>query len=343
MRVTDDYDLSVRNTFGMRVRCRRFVECDTTDDVAAACAMLRDREEPWLVIGAGSNILFTGDYGGTVVHVAVKGIAAEETDGDVLVSAGGGEVFDDVVARCVAEGRHGLENLSGIPGEAGASAVQNIGAYGVEAGDMICAVEAVETATGRPVTLSGADCGYGYRHSRFKDEWKGKYVVTRVTYRLTKTFIPHTDYGNIRERLSCAGYVTDDDMNALDAQTMRRVITALRREKLPDPKTAGNAGSFFTNPIVSAETAERMTHEHPGMPCYPAADGRRKLSAAWMIDRCGWRGRTVGRAGVHDRQALVIVNRGGAAPRDILAVCRAVQDDVRRTFGITLTPEVNII
>ena len=245
-------------------------------------------------------------------------------------------MFDDVVAYAVEHGYHGAENLSIIPGEVGASAVQNIGAYGVEAKDIIYKVEAVEIATGRVVVFDNADCEYSYRQSKFKHEWKDKYLVTHVIYRLQKTFRPDLDYGNIRSALEakCIAEPT--------AQQLRDVIIEIREAKLPDPKVLGNAGSFFMNPIVEKAKYEELAALYPGMPHYTIDDSHEKIPAGWMIDLCGWKGKSLGRAGVHDKQALVLVNRGGATGEEIVKLCETIQEDVKQKFGIEIHPEVNV-
>jgi UDP-N-acetylmuramate dehydrogenase len=259
----------------------------------------------------------------------------------VSIRCWAGLVFDDVVAFATNKGLYGMENLSLIPGEVGASAVQNIGAYGAEAKDVIESIEAVEIATGKVVTISAADCNYAYRQSIFKHEWKNKYLITHVTYRLSSTFTPHLDYGNIRAELEKKGIVMPT------AQQLRDTIIEIRNEKLPDPKVEGNAGSFFMNPIVDKEKYQELAARYDKMPHYVVEDTNGKVAykipAGWMIDQCGWKGKTLGKAGVHAKQALVLVNRGGATGADITHLMKTIQDDVKRTFGIELHPEVNII
>ena len=223
----------------------------------------------------------------------------------------------------------------------GASAVQNIGAYGVEAKDYIERIEAVEIATSRVVTIPAEHCGYGYRQSKFKQEWKNRYLITHVTYRLSTDFQPHLDYGNIREALRQA--YGADDVSALTAQQLRDAIIGIRNAKLPDPKVMGNAGSFFMNPIVNRGKYEQLAALYPGMPHYEVDKDHVKIPAGWMIDQCGWKGKALGRAGVHDKQALVLVNLGGATGDEIVRLCQAIQKDVEAKFGIVIHPEVNII
>ncbi len=337
MKDISNYDLSGHNTFGIKARCRRFIEFASVAELQEALRMLTAADRPLLMLGGGSNLLLTGDFAGTVLHSAIKGVSVLEDGDDVLVRVGSGEVWDDFVALCVARGWHGAENLSLIPGEVGASAVQNIGAYGVEAKDLISSVEAVDIVSGGVVTIENGDCGYAYRQSRFKSEWAGRYVVTHVTYRLDKLFNPRLDYGNIRSELQKRGICEPT------AAQLRQTIIDIRNAKLPDPKVTGNAGSFFTNPIVSREKYDELAARYPVMPHYDVDESHVKVPAGWLIEQCGWKGGSLGAAGVHPKQALVLVNLGGATGKDILRLCEAIQGDVAAKFGITLKPEVNVI
>lgn len=337
MRDERDFDLTRYNTFGIKTTCRRFIEFASVDELTTALATLTKYDLPLLTLGGGSNILFTKDFNGTVFHSAIRGMEHMVAGSDVFVRVGSGEVWDDFVAYAVGNGWYGAENLSLIPGSVGASAVQNIGAYGAEAKDIIYSVEAIDIAAGERVCFSNADCRYDYRHSRFKEGWRGRYIVTHVTYRLSTQFVPHLDYGNIRSELSAEG------ISEPTAQQLRDIIIKIRRQKLPDPEIEGNAGSFFMNPVVEKSVYESIAKEYGDVPHYLMDDGRVKIPAGWMIDRCGWKGRTVGRVGVHDKQALVLVNRGGATGTDVVSLCEAVQSDVKNSFGIEIKPEVNII
>lgn len=337
MRDVCNYNLLAHNTFGINANCRRFVEFETAQEAASFFSSYSCGEEPLLLIGGGSNLLLTADFPGLVLRSDIKGMTMREDNGHVLLRCGSGEVWDDVVAHSVSQGWHGAENLSLIPGDVGASAVQNIGAYGAEIKDILTEVEAVEMATGRMVTFSNADCEYGYRDSRFKHDWKNRFFITAVTYRLEKTFQPRLEYGNIRQKLTAAG------INHPTASQLRQVIIDIRNEKLPDVKVEGNAGSFFVNPVVSREKYLELEASYPGMPHYTIDEGHEKIPAGWMIEQCGWKGRTLGRAGVHSRQALVLVNKGGATGQEVLRLCQAVQEDVFRRFGIEIHSEVNIV
>ena len=345
MKDLKDYSLLAHNTFGIDAKCSRFVEYASVEEAQQLVASLTEADQPLLILGGGSNLLLTGDYQGTVLHSAIKGIEVmenssfenqEDEKGSVFLKCGSGEVFDDVVAYAVEHGYHGAENLSIIPGEVGASAVQNIGAYGVEAKDIIYKVEAVEIATGKVVNFDNADCQYSYRQSKFKHEWRDKYLVTHVIYRLSKTFTPDLDYGNIRASLA-AKHIAEPT-----AQQLRDVIIEIRNAKLPDPKVEGNAGSFFMNPIVEKAKYDELAAQYPGMPHYTIDAEHEKIPAGWMIDQCGWKGKSLGRAGVHDKQALVLVNRGGATGEEIVKLCETIRKDVFEKFGIEIHPEVNV-
>ena len=345
MKDLKDYSLLAHNTFGIDAKCSRFVEYASVEEAQQLVVSLTEADQPLLILGGGSNLLLTGDYQGTVLHSAIMGIEVmenssfenqEDEKGSVFLKCGSGEVFDDVVAYAVEHGYHGAENLSIIPGEVGASAVQNIGAYGVEAKDIIYKVEAVEIATGKVVNFDNADCQYSYRQSKFKHEWRDKYLVTHVIYRLSKTFTPDLDYGNIRTSLA-AKHIAEPT-----AQQLRDVIIEIRNAKLPDPKVEGNAGSFFMNPIVEKAKYDELAAQYPGMPHYTIDAEHEKIPAGWMIDQCGWKGKSLGKAGVHDKQALVLVNRGGAKGEDIIRLCEAIQQDVFEKFGIQIHPEVNV-
>ena len=247
---------------------------------------------------------------------------------------GAGEVWDDFVAWAVERGLGGVENLSLIPGEVGASAVQNIGAYGVEAKDVIALVEAIDLSNGQKRVFGTEECNYAYRQSIFKNALKGKYAITYVTYRLQKQPVLKLDYGNIRAVLGDNGQHTISDV--------RQAIIDIRNAKLPDPKVQGNAGSFFMNPVVSREKFLSIQKDYPQMPFYEV-EGGVKIPAGWMIDQCGWKGKSLGRAGVHDKQALVLVNLGGASSEEIITLCNTICKDVYDKFGIDIHPEVNLI
>ncbi len=341
MQTFTNASLLKRNTFGIDQRCDELLVYQDEADARAIALDSRLQTTPYFLLGGGSNLLLTRDFQGLVItpekrfDVRVK----QEDVAEVVLRCWAGTTFDDVVAYAVEHGWHGLENLSLIPGECGASAVQNIGAYGVEAKDVIVNVEAVEIGTGKTVVIKAEDCGYGYRQSRFKHEWKDRYVILSVSYRLSKIFAPDLDYGNIRLELERRGIAVGE----LTAQQLRDAIMDIRRAKLPDPEVMGNAGSFFMNPIVDKPTFNRLRTGHPDLRYFEVGEGRYKIPAGWMIDQCGWKGKNLGPAGVYDRQALVLVNRGGAKGADIVALMHAVQADVKERFGLELCPEVNVI
>lgn len=321
------------NTFGIDVYADRFIEYDTEDELRQVVSLLSDT--PYLHIGGGSNLLFTTDFKGIVLHSAIKGLTVvEENDEHVLVRVGAAEVWDDVVAYCIGQNWSGVENLSLIPGEVGASAVQNIGAYGVEVKDAIERVETIDLTNGESRVFGVDECHYGYRESVFKNELKGRYAVTYVTYSLNKRFTPHLDYGNIRQQL--------DGVDVVTPAVVREAVIRIRQSKLPDPKVQGNAGSFFKNPVVDRDCYERLATLYPSMPHYEAENGV-KIPAGWMIDQCGWKGKSMGKAGVNPLQALVLVNLGGATGEEILQLCQAICNDVYQKFGVRISPEVNII
>lgn len=328
------YSLLSYNTFGIDVSADRFLEYSSADELKELIVQ-GAVTTPFLHIGGGSNLLFTKDYEGLILHSRIEGIeVTEEDDHSVSVRVGAGVVWDDFVAHCVEHGWYGAENLSLIPGEVGASAVQNIGAYGVEVKDLITAVETVNIH-GEERVYSVKECGYAYRNSIFKLPENKSVFVTFVQFRLSKEEHYTLDYGTIRQEL--------ENYPAPTLPVVRDIIIAIRQSKLPDPKVAGNAGSFFMNPIVAREKLEALQREYPQIPYYELADGRVKIPAGWMIDRCGWKGKSLGPAAVHDKQALVLVNRGGAKGKDIIALSDAVRASVREKFGIDIHPEVNIV
>lgn len=346
-------DLTRMNTFGMKVSAKCFIEYDSVADLVEI--EFSELARPVLHIGGGSNLLFTDDFKGTVLHSSIKfiEILSEEEDGTVLVSVGSGVVFDDFCAWAAKEGLWGVENLSDIPGEAGASAVQNIGAYGVEAKDVIRTVYCYDTVEEEFVHFDVSECRYAYRDSMFKSPGvKGRYIITHVVFALDRKPCPKLDYGNLRS----AALSGDRTEETLTVEQVRRTVIAIRKEKLPSPSVMGSAGSFFKNPVIShghfekiCETACREHGADYKVPHYavPSHDGGEdmiKVPAAWMIEQCGWKGRRSGGAAVYDRQPLVIVNYTGEAyPEEITGLERRIIASVREKFGIELHPEVEHI
>ena len=331
-------DLTALNTFALSVRANKLVQLHS---VAEAQAFLRSGAVgagPVLVLGGGSNVLFTKDFDGTVVQLAIREM--EDTPYDeshVDVYAGAGVVWNDLVTHTVRQGLGGLENLTLIWGWVGAAPMQNIGAYGAEVKDTIVAVHALEVATGNERTFSNAECRFGYRESIFKHEAKGKYWITGVTFRLNKEPRLRMGYGDIRKNLD------EMEVNEPTVADISAAVACIRTSKLPDPHKEGNAGSFFKNPEVPPAQAQALLDKHPLMPSFPAAEGRIKIPAGWLIEQAGWKGYRRGPVGVHPRQALVLVHYGGGQGADILQLARDIQHDVEVKFGIALQAEVNVV
>ncbi|MGN0187010.1 MAG: UDP-N-acetylmuramate dehydrogenase [Paludibacteraceae bacterium] len=336
MNFVENYSLLPHNTFGMDVRARYFVEYDTVDDLTTFLQTDLAHNNQLLPIGAGSNLLFTGDYDGIILHSRIKFCdIVNETDDNVFVRVGAGVVWDDFCADMCARNLGGTENLSYIPGEVGASAVQNIGAYGAEAADIIVKVETIERATSTARIFDAAECDYGYRHSIFKGKLQGRYIVTAVTYRLSKRPVLSLDYGNLRTALQGISNPTVSDV--------RQAVIDIRRQKLPDPAELGSAGSFFKNPVVSITKFDSLLTQYPTMPHYSAGNETVKIPAAWLIEQCGWKGKTLGGAAVYAKQPLVLVNQNHATPADVQNLAQHIVDSVIEKFGIQIEPEANYI
>ena len=334
--------MRIENTFGIEAEARELITYKSEEDLRKAITFIHENYAglPVLLVGKGSNLLFLNDYNGIVLKSSIKGFEIkEETENDVLVEVGSGEICDEFIAQAIQRGWYGMENLSLIPGQIGAAAVQNIGAYGVEACDVIEEVKGISLADSTEHIWKRNDCRYGYRQSIFKEKLWGKYAITRVTFRLCKHFEPKLQYGGLVKAVEQAR--TSED--TLTAEQLRQIIIDIRKAKLPNPDEQGNAGSFFKNPVVSKEKAEQLLSDFPTMPHYPAEEGRVKLAAGWLIEQAGWKGRSLGPAAVHDRQALVLVNKGGAKGHDIQRLCEAIKKDIQERFGIELEPEVNFI
>jgi UDP-N-acetylmuramate dehydrogenase len=341
-------DLTKMNTFGMKVSARCFMEYDSVADLVDI--EFAELARPVLHIGGGSNLLFTDDFKGTVLHSKIDFIEIlDETDSRVLVSVGAGVVFDDFCAWAAKEGLWGAENLSYIPGEVGASAVQNIGAYGVEVKDIIYKVYCYDTIEEEFVCFDVDECEYGYRDSYFKrPEVKGRYIVTHVVFALSRTPDPHLEYGHLKGAVCCH---SERGEEALTPLTIRKVIIKIRKEKLPEPSVMGSAGSFFKNPVISMDhfrqieaAAKAELGADYKVPHYDLPDGTVKVPAAWLIEQCGWKGKRSGGAAVYDKQPLVIVNYTGEAfPEEIIGLERRIIDSVKRKFEIELHPEVEHI
>lgn len=337
IRDLEDKSLAGRNSFGVQASCRQFIEYETTEDLRTVFADMICRHEKWMVLSGGNNVLFTADYDGVILHPVSDGIEITAQLPDrTLVRAQAGVEWDDFVAWCVEHELWGAENLSLIPGKVGAAPIQNIGAYGAEAAGIIRSVEMFCTDTLNTLTLDAAHCGFGYRESIFKHSLKGRAIVTAVNFRLSRKPSPNLGYGALREHVNGLGSPT--------LANIRHAVMDIRRSKLPDPSVTGNAGSFFKNPIVDAALATSLKEKFGEIPVYATAqEDKVKIAAGWLIEKAGWKGKSEGAAAVHDRQALVLVNRGGATGEQILALARHIQDDVQAMFGIRIETEVNIV
>lgn len=335
MRIFKDYDLSKATTFHIPAKTRIYAEYDSIDELRQLLSSPEYAGMQRLHIGGGSNLLFTEPFDGIILHSAIREIkVSEENDTSVLLRVSAGVNWDDFVRYCVDNNLYGAENLSYIPGEAGASAVQNVGAYGVEAKDIINKVFTIEIATGEARVFTADECKYGYRDSIFKHpEYAGKYIITEVEYRLSKIKDFTLDYGPLKELASTSG---------LSLNKVRDRVIEIRKSKLPEPDKLGSAGSFFKNPVIPVETFERLKSDYPTMPSYPAATGI-KIPAAWLIENTGMKGKCTGGAQVYTRQCLVIVNTGNATAADVVALYGEIREKVAAKFGISLSPEVNII
>ena len=335
--VEREANLTRRNTLALPAHAAFYAAIASNEQLAE----LAERHVPGdlrcFVLGGGSNLVFTRDFDGLVLHMAIPGRTLAGEDGEAwYVRAGAGENWHDFVQWTLAQGWPGLENMSLIPGTVGAAPIQNIGAYGLEVAERFHALNAVDMQTGETVRFDRSACRFGYRDSIFKQEgWhlEGRFVITDVTFRLPKAWQPMTRYADLAAELEAQGH------DAPRARQIADAVVAVRQRKLPDPERLPNAGSFFHNPVVDAATAERLLASHPGLPHYAQADGRIKLAAGWLIEQAGWKGRAFGAVGMYEKQALVLVNRGGASGADVVALMQAVQRDVREKFAVDLTPE----
>jgi len=336
MMILRNVSLKKYNTFGLDYKTDRLISVKTEEEAISVLKERKSLKYPLFIIGGGSNLLFTGDYKETLLHPEIEGITIEEKHPEyVIVSSGSGVNWDKLVEWSVNNGYGGLENLSLIPGMVGASPVQNIGAYGVEVKDTIEKVRAVSIEDGSITEFSKNDCRFGYRNSIFKSEIKGKYLVTRVYYRLTTNPLLKPDYGSLNDKIKKPGEVT--------LKTVREAVINIRRSKLPDPELIGNAGSFFKNPVIESSVAGILKKEYSKMPCYKEPTGNVKLAAGWLIDQCGWKGKRIGDAGVHDKQALVLVNYGNATGKEIFDLSEKIKESVSEKFGVELEREVEVV
>lgn len=332
-----DADLTARNSFHVAQRASKVVEFESESDLK----QIFDRGDigEWMVLGGGNNILFTRDYDGTLIHPVAQGIEEVESnaEGDVVVRAEAGVEWDNLVEWCVERELWGLENLSLIPGKVGAAPVQNIGAYGSEAKDCIVEVECFMPSEGSVRRFTNYECRFGYRESIFKRELRQKCIILAVKFRLSRIANPRLGYGDLMREVESRGGAT--------LSNIREAVCSIRRSKLPDTALLGNAGSFFKNPVVDKSVADSLKARWEDMPTYPSAEGegRVKLAAGWLIDKSGLKGYTEGRVGVHSRQALVLVNHGGATGKEVIALAAKVRSEVKAKFGVEISEEVNII
>ncbi len=338
MQFLDHISLKKYNTFGVEAKARYLVTISDYDELKSLLTNFDPDKDKHLIIGGGSNLLFTKDFDGWILLNEIKGIVfTEETDNHVLIKVGSGENWSDFVDFTVAKGWGGLENLSLIPGTVGAAPVQNIGAYGVEQKEAFVSLEACNLKTGKVRIFNYPECDFGYRNSIFKAAEKGKWFVLDVTYRLQKTPELHLSYAPLRNAF--AGKKAEQ----ITVSAVSEAVKKIRRSKLPDQATLGNAGSFFKNPVVGREKFSRLKQQFPEMPFYPQENRNIKIPAGWLIEQAGWKGRQLGNAAVYHEQALVIVNPGKATGQEILKLAETIQQDVYRQFGIELEPEVLIL
>jgi UDP-N-acetylmuramate dehydrogenase len=338
MMIYKNVSLKKYNTFGLNYKAESMVHLSNEKEAIELFAGGIALDKPFLVLGSGSNILFTSDFNGTILFPEIPGIKIEKLEsskGEVIVSAGAGLIWDDFVAWTVENGFGGLENLSLIPGKIGATPVQNIGAYGSEVKYQIASVRALNMNDGSIRVFENNECEFGYRNSIFKNSEKGRYLITRVYYRLAINPKVNLSYGSLKEEVNKLGKET--------LQNTRQAVINIRRSKLPDPEVIGNAGSFFKNPVVKKSLAASLKNTYPDMPIYPDHEGYMKIASGWLIDRCGWKGKRTGDAGVHEKQALVLVNYGKASGLEIYTLSEEIKKTVNEKFGINLEREVEVV
>jgi UDP-N-acetylmuramate dehydrogenase len=329
-------DLKPFNSFGISAIANEFIEIASFDQLKLL--IQSQKLNNFLVLGGGSNILFTKDFDGLILKNQLLGISVlEENNETVLVKAAGGENWHNFVRHCVSNGWGGIENLSLIPGSVGAAPLQNIGAYGVEIKESLVSLEAINLLTGELKTFNNEQCQFGYRESIFKHQLKGQYFICSVTFKLNKNAVPNISYGDISKVLNEWNILQPDIADVSDA------VIHIRTSKLPDPALIGNAGSFFKNPVIDLSKFLDLQKRFPDIKSFPAADGKIKIPAAWLIEQCGFKGKRFGNVGVHENQALVLVNYGGGTGKDILELSKRIIESVKEKFGIELQTEVNII
>ncbi len=339
MKIRENISLKNLNTFGIDVKASQFLEVKKISELHSFIVSGGLQGINFMILGGGSNVLFIEDYQGILIKNSIGGIEVEDTSSvEVIVSAGAGVVWDDLVHFCIDHGLGGIENLVLIPGSVGAGPIQNIGAYGVELKDHFHSLDAIEVATGILRTFKKDECSFGYRDSIFKRELKAKYIIVCVRFTLSRSHIPDISYGAIREELERMGVEGSPNLKAVG-----EAIAEIRRTKLPDPEKVGNAGSFFKNPLISEKKYEKIRNRYPEMPSYNVGEGLVKVPAGWLIEQCGWKGKQMGNAAVHDKQALVLVNMGHASGKEVLALAEQILASVKNEFAIDLEMEVNVI
>jgi UDP-N-acetylmuramate dehydrogenase len=337
MEFLNDYPLHQLNTFGLPARGRYFCRAERLEDLREALAFADDHSLRILLLGGGSNVVLTRDFPGLVVQIALEGIELlEDTPEHCLLRVEAGEDWPSLVEYCLRNDYFGLENLSMIPGTVGAAPIQNIGAYGVELRERLESLQVLDRATGRLVRFTNPECGFSYRDSVFKREYRDQFVITSVTLKLDRQPAPVTTYGSVERELKAMG------VNNITPKGISRAVCNLRRRKLPDPAVLGNAGSFFKNPLVSSEVFARLKSRYEGLVAHPAPDNRVRLSAGWMIDRVGWKGVRRGAVGVHTEHALVLVNHRGASAEEVLHLAHEIQLSVKKAFDIDLEIEPRV-
>lgn len=338
MNIIENYSLKLYNTFGVDAKADFFVDANNITELKKALVFRRQKDLPILFIGGGSNMLFVNDFKGLALKLNLKGIEVVNEDEDfVYIKAQGSENWHQFIQWTLTQDFGGLENLSLIPGNVGTAPIQNIGAYGVEAKDTIVEVQALSLETGDERIFTNEECQFGYRESIFKNELRGQYVLVAVTFKLTKrNHQLKTSYGAIQKELEGEGIANPT------IQDVSAAVVRIRESKLPDPAQIGNSGSFFKNPVISKDDFEKVLTQHPNIVNYPAENGV-KLAAGWLIEQAGWKGKRFGDAGVHDKQALVLVNHGNATGKEIYDLSENIIQDIKTKFGVTLEREVNMI
>lgn len=334
--IKENFSLKKYNTFGIEVKTKYFVEYSTVNELSNFLGTQRKQDLPLMFIGGGSNVLFTKDFEGYLLHSKINGIEIiKEEDDKVYLRVGAGEDWDEFVEYCVKNDWGGVENLSLIPGNVGTCPIQNIGAYGVEVKDVITEVETIEIDTLKKTLFANEECQFGYRDSVFKGKLRGKHIINYVTFCLSKKPIFKLDYGNLNEALK--------EYDQVNLQNIRQAVINIRDSKLPKPEVIGNAGSFFKNPVVHTNILEDLKKSYTDIPFYVQKNDLVKIPAGWLIEQAGWKGRNIGKVGVHEKQALVLINHGGATGKEIVDLAREIQKSVKEKFGIDIEMEVNVI